>query len=307
MPHSSHSALATSYIDLAARTHSLGTVETHPGLANAFRKLGRTLQAFSEMQKAQVVELVSTLFCLYTVHAATESTVIGDVLGYQQRNMRCVKEALENRREALQDLEEASRDTEARLRYMERLKASIAIVPERVDDALEDLQDVSIWWGLGGMWVYRGGIYDILEKLYSSMLWCLASSHMYSIHRTLPIRPSNPFTPGQSPRASGGAPVPQDDDPPSHGPRDVRTRHGDGSSSGATRVRARAGSRRAGPAARVGAPAPGLQCHHKEADEHSRRRGCGFGCAREWHCGGGEDEGRAQGLAVCEEFGEGLV
>lgn len=56
--------------------------------------------------------------------------------------MRCVKETLDNRRDALLDLEEAARATETRLRYMERLKSSLAIVPDRVSDAIDDLQDV---------------------------------------------------------------------------------------------------------------------------------------------------------------------
>ncbi|KIP12746.1 hypothetical protein PHLGIDRAFT_61068, partial [Phlebiopsis gigantea 11061_1 CR5-6] len=105
---------------------NVATTEAHPPLGNAFRKLGRTYHSLSDLDQAQGI---------------SECVIIGDTLGYQGLNARSAKETLQQRTSVLEEYQAASKTTISKRRNIERLKASRNIGAERVDEALEDLEE----------------------------------------------------------------------------------------------------------------------------------------------------------------------
>lgn len=108
---------------------SVATTEAHPPLANALRKLGRTLHSVSDLDQAQAI---------------SESVIIGDTTGYQGLNARSAKETLLMRTQVLEEYQSAVKTTISKRRQIERLKASSNIRPDKVDEALEDMEEVSL-------------------------------------------------------------------------------------------------------------------------------------------------------------------
>jgi len=112
---------------MGSKLVSIATTEAHPPLATAMRKLGRTWHSLADLDQAQ---------------ATTECVVIGDSLGYQGINARSAKETLLQRTSVLEEYQAAVKTTISKRRHIERLKASSNIRPDRVDDALEDMEEV---------------------------------------------------------------------------------------------------------------------------------------------------------------------
>lgn len=108
---------------------NVASTEAHPPLANALRKLGRAWHSLSDLDQAQSI---------------SECVVIGDTFGYQGLNARSAKEALLQRAGVLEEYQAAVKAASSKRRGIERLKASSNIRPERVDEALEDLEEVGI-------------------------------------------------------------------------------------------------------------------------------------------------------------------
>lgn len=106
----------------------MATTEAHPPLGNALRKLGRTYHSLSDLDQAQAI---------------SECVIIGDTLGYQGLNARSAKETLQQRTSVLEEYQAAVKTTISKRRNIERLKASRNIGAEKVDEALEDLEEVS--------------------------------------------------------------------------------------------------------------------------------------------------------------------
>ncbi len=102
--------------------------EAHPPLGNALRKLGRTWHSLSDLDQAQ---------------ALSECVILGDSLGYQGMNARSAKETLQMRTGVLEEYQAAVKTTISKRRQIERLKASSNIRPDRVDEALEEIEEVS--------------------------------------------------------------------------------------------------------------------------------------------------------------------
>jgi predicted RNase H-like nuclease (RuvC/YqgF family) len=107
---------------------NVATTEAHPHLANALRKVGRTWHSLADLDQAQAI---------------SECVILGDSLGYQGLNSRAAKETLQMRTSVLEEYQAAVKSTISKRRNIERLKASSNIRPERVDEALEEMGEVS--------------------------------------------------------------------------------------------------------------------------------------------------------------------
>ena len=106
---------------------NVATTEAHPPLGNALRKLGRTWHSVADLDHAQAI---------------SECVILGDSLGYQGMNARSAKETLQMRTGVLEEYQSAVKTTISKRRQIERLKASSNIRPERVDEALEEIEEV---------------------------------------------------------------------------------------------------------------------------------------------------------------------
>jgi hypothetical protein len=108
---------------------NVATTETHPPIANAMRKLGRTWHTLADLDQAQAI---------------SECVILSDSLGYQGLNSRSAKETLQQRTAVLEEYQAAVKSAISKRRHIERLKASTNIRPEKVDEALEDLEEVTL-------------------------------------------------------------------------------------------------------------------------------------------------------------------
>lgn len=102
--------------------------ETHPGLAGAFRKLGKIIQTTGDFHAAQ---------------GTAEATTLGDPLNYHSSDAFIVKETLTNRHILLRDLIAAQQTTRSKLAAADRLKASSFVRREKVDEAITALDEAS--------------------------------------------------------------------------------------------------------------------------------------------------------------------
>lgn len=112
---------------------NIATTEAHPPLGNALRKLGRTWHSVADLDHAQAI---------------SECVILGDSLGYQGMNARSAKETLQMRTGVLEEYQSAVKTTISKRRQIERLKASSNIRPDRVDEALEEIEEVSDTYAL---------------------------------------------------------------------------------------------------------------------------------------------------------------
>lgn len=95
--------------------------ELHPGLANAYRKLGKVIQTAGDYQAAQ---------------ATAEATTLGDPLAYHSADALIFKETLTNRQLLIRELLQAQENTRSRLNAADRLKGSSNVRREKVDEAI---------------------------------------------------------------------------------------------------------------------------------------------------------------------------
>lgn len=100
--------------------------EIHPGLANAYRKLGKTIQTTGDYHAAQ---------------GTAEATTLGDPLNYHSSDAFIVKETLTNRHILLRELIQAQQATRSKLSAADRLKASSSVRREKVDEAISALDE----------------------------------------------------------------------------------------------------------------------------------------------------------------------
>lgn len=124
-----YSALSASHAEMGNKLINVATTETHPPIANAMRKLGRTWHTLADLDQA---------------HAISECVILSDSLGYQGLNARSAKETLQQRTAVLEEYQAAVKSAISKRRHIERLKASSNIRPEKVDEALEDLEEVTL-------------------------------------------------------------------------------------------------------------------------------------------------------------------
>jgi hypothetical protein len=100
--------------------------ETHSGLASAYRKLGRTIQATGDYHAAQ---------------GTAEATTLADPLNYHSNDALIVKETFTNRHILLRDLVQAQAATRSKLSAADRLKVSSNVRREKVDEAISALDE----------------------------------------------------------------------------------------------------------------------------------------------------------------------
>lgn len=100
--------------------------ETHPGLSNAYRKLGKVIQATGDYHAAQ---------------GTAEATTLGDPLQYHSSDAFIVKETLTNRHILLRELLQAQSATRAKLSAADRLKASSSVKHDKVNEAISALDE----------------------------------------------------------------------------------------------------------------------------------------------------------------------
>jgi hypothetical protein len=123
---------------------NVATTETHPPIANAMRKLGRTWHILADLDQAQAI---------------SECVILSDTLGYQGLNARSAKETLQQRTAVLEEYQTAVKSAISKRRHIERLKASANIRPERVDEALEDLEEVILFIHLTSAPTHRKNLF----------------------------------------------------------------------------------------------------------------------------------------------------
>lgn len=100
--------------------------EPHPGLANAYRKLGKVVQTVGDYHAAQ---------------ATAQATTIGDPFQYHSQDAFIVKESLTNRQILIREFLQAQEVTRSKLNAADRLKASSSVKREKVDDAITALDE----------------------------------------------------------------------------------------------------------------------------------------------------------------------
>ena len=112
--------------DLGAKFTALQTQETHPGLANAYRKLGRVIQNTGDFHAAQ---------------GTAEAASLSDPLAYHSSDAFIVKETLTNRHILLRELLQSQQATRSKLSAADRLKASSSVKRDKVDEAISALDE----------------------------------------------------------------------------------------------------------------------------------------------------------------------
>ncbi|CAG8464258.1 25840_t:CDS:2 [Dentiscutata erythropus] len=117
--------LAICNTEFGIKSHGLGTVEKHPPLSNGLRKLGKTLQIISELQRSQAI---------------SEAAALGDFFSYYAVNAHIVKETLANRLRIITEHENAVKETISKKRYMERLKSSTSIKSDKAENYEQNLE-----------------------------------------------------------------------------------------------------------------------------------------------------------------------
>lgn len=100
--------------------------ETHPGLANAYRKLGKVVQTVGDFHAAQ---------------GTAEATTLADPLQYHSSDAFIVKETLTNRHILLRELLQAQQTTRSKTSAADRLKASSSVKRDKVDEAISALDE----------------------------------------------------------------------------------------------------------------------------------------------------------------------
>jgi len=118
--------LALAESDLGVKLGQMHVQETHPGLATAFRKLGKIIQTTGDYHAAQ---------------GTAEATTIGDPLNYHSSDAFIVKETLTNRHILLRELIQAQQATKSKRAAADRLKVSTSVRPDKVDEAIGALDE----------------------------------------------------------------------------------------------------------------------------------------------------------------------
>ncbi|KAH8430506.1 retromer subunit VPS17 [Aspergillus melleus] len=112
--------------DFGVKLGQMHVQETHPGLANAYRKLGKVIQTVGDY---------------HAVQATAEATTLGEPLGYHSSDAFIVKETLTNRHILLRDLLQAQQATRSKRAAADRLKVSSSVRPDKVDEAINALEE----------------------------------------------------------------------------------------------------------------------------------------------------------------------
>lgn len=119
-------ALGLSEQTLGLTLSQMSPQEGHPGLNQAFRKLGATIRAVGDYHMQQ---------------GTNENFTLADPLAYHSSDAFIVKETLTNRQILMRDLEQAQSTTRKRLKEADRIRASSAVRGDKVDEAIAALEE----------------------------------------------------------------------------------------------------------------------------------------------------------------------
>ncbi|KAF2015273.1 vacuolar protein sorting-associated protein Vps17 [Aaosphaeria arxii CBS 175.79] len=112
--------------DLGVKFAAMHVQETHPGLSQAYRKLGKVIQATGDFHAAQ---------------GTAEATTLGDPLTYHSSDAFIVKETLTNRHILLRELLQAQAASRSKESAADRLKGSSSVKRDKVDEAIAALDE----------------------------------------------------------------------------------------------------------------------------------------------------------------------
>ncbi|GAB7348746.1 hypothetical protein MBLNU459_g7480t1 [Dothideomycetes sp. NU459] len=122
----SRRSLGLAESDFGVKMGQMQVQETHPGLANAYRKLGKVVQTVGDFHAAQ---------------GTGEATTLADPLQYHSSDAFIVKETLTNRHILLRELLQAQQTTRSKTSAADRLKASSSVKRDKVDEAIAALDE----------------------------------------------------------------------------------------------------------------------------------------------------------------------
>jgi len=100
--------------------------ELHPGLKNAYRKLGKTITLIGDIHAAQ---------------GTAEASTLSDTFTYHSSDAFIVKETLTNRQILMRELLQAQQTTRSKLSATDRLKSSTSVRRDKVDEAIAALDE----------------------------------------------------------------------------------------------------------------------------------------------------------------------
>lgn len=121
-------ACASSYAELATALSSFSTGESHPPLSEGMKGLAEAMTHIAQLETGQT---------------NATALVLGDSLAYEMVEARSAKDALLQRQYNIDELRNSIKSTISKRRTIEKLKASGNIKPERVNEALDDLEDAA--------------------------------------------------------------------------------------------------------------------------------------------------------------------
>ncbi|KAK4099372.1 vacuolar protein sorting-associated protein Vps17 [Parathielavia hyrcaniae] len=122
----SRRGLGLSESDFGVKLGNMHVQEPHPGLGNAYRKLGKIIQTVGDYHAAQ---------------ATAEATTVGDPFQYHSQDAFIVKETLTNRQILIREFLQAQETSRSKLNAADRLKASSTVRREKVDEAIAALDE----------------------------------------------------------------------------------------------------------------------------------------------------------------------
>ncbi|KAG4301449.1 hypothetical protein PCANB_002355 [Pneumocystis canis] len=118
--------LSISKDELGLKFSSMADMEHHSGMANAFRKLGKTIQTISHS---------------YLTQANAKSVILMDTFLYVSSDAFAVKETLTNRQILIKELLSTQASSRSKLSTITRLKSSASIKSEKVNEILTSLEE----------------------------------------------------------------------------------------------------------------------------------------------------------------------
>ena len=119
-------ALGLAESDFGNQLSAMTDHESHPGLKNAYRRLGKTVQTTGD---------------LHAVQGTAEAITFAEPLQYHSADAFIVKESLTNRHILLRELLQAQSATRSKLSATDRLKASSSVRRDKVDEAISGLDE----------------------------------------------------------------------------------------------------------------------------------------------------------------------
>ncbi|BEI83821.1 hypothetical protein CcaverHIS002_0404250 [Cutaneotrichosporon cavernicola] len=121
-------ALASAQAEVGAKLIGLATDESDMNLATAERKMGRAYEQMSGMAVQQIT---------------SDNVILNDSLAYQSSNARAGRDALAQRTQILEDSHSSTKTAITKRRNVERMKGSSNINPQKVDDAISEMEEAN--------------------------------------------------------------------------------------------------------------------------------------------------------------------